>query len=53
MRCGVCNGPMTVVGSGGRLGCANHVERGTCENRRTVARDVVMQRVMVGLRGGF
>ncbi len=44
---------MTVVGSGGRLGCANHVERGTCENRRTVARDVVMQRVMVGLRGGF
>ncbi len=50
VRCGVCNGPMTVVGSGGRLGCANHVERGTCENRRTVARDAVMQRVMVGLK---
>jgi len=50
VRCGVCNGPMTVVGSGGRLGCANHVERGTCENRRTVACDAVMRRVMVGLK---
>lgn len=50
VRCGVCNGPMTVVGSGGRLGCANHVERGTCENHRAVARDAVMRRVMVGLK---
>ena len=50
VRCGLCQGPMSVVGSGGRLGCSNHVERGTCGNRRTVARDVLMSRVLVGLK---
>ena len=50
VRCGLCNGPMSVVGSGGRLGCANHVERGTCPNPRTVARNAVLSRVLVGLK---
>jgi site-specific DNA recombinase len=35
VKCGICNGPMTVGGKGGRLACANHRERGTCDNRRT------------------
>ncbi|WP_270937843.1 recombinase family protein [Falsiroseomonas oryzae] len=50
VRCGLCNGPMSVIGSGGRLGCTNHVERGTCTNRRTVARDALLGRVLVGLK---
>ncbi|MGK7868856.1 zinc ribbon domain-containing protein [Falsiroseomonas sp. E2-1-a20] len=50
VRCGLCEGPMSVIGSGGRLGCSNHVERGTCTNRRTVARDKVVIRVLTGLK---
>ncbi len=50
VRCGLCQGPLTVMGSGGRLGCANHVERGTCENKRSVLRDRLVARVMVGLK---
>ncbi|MFL5256459.1 MAG: zinc ribbon domain-containing protein [Rhodopila sp.] len=49
VRCGVCNGPMTVMGSGGRLGCANHVERGICDNKRTVLRARLTERVLTGL----
>ncbi|MFN7639941.1 MAG: recombinase family protein [Pseudanabaena sp.] len=49
-RCGLCDGPMSVMGSQGRLGCANHVERGTCENRRTVLRDALLSRVLHGLK---
>jgi hypothetical protein len=41
---------MSVMGSQGRLGCANHVERGTCENRRTVLRDALLSRVLNGLK---
>ena len=50
VRCGLCDGPMSVMGSQGRLGCANHVERGTCENRRTVLRDALLSRVLNGLK---
>jgi DNA invertase Pin-like site-specific DNA recombinase/integrase len=50
VRCGLCNGPLTVMGAEGRLGCANHVERGTCTNRRTVRRAEVERRVLVGLK---
>ena len=53
VRCGVCEGPMSVVGSGGRLGCSSHVERGTCDNRRTVARDRLVERVLIGLKEGL
>jgi hypothetical protein len=50
VRCGVCNGPLTVMGPNGRLGCANHVERGTRTNRRTILRGVLLPRVLVGLK---
>ncbi|MBR0661935.1 recombinase family protein [Neoroseomonas oryzicola] len=50
VRCGVCNGPLTVMGPNGRLGCANYVERGTCTNRRTILRGVLLPRVLVGLK---
>ena len=50
VRCGVCSGPMSVIGAQGRLGCANHVERGTCDNKRTVLRDALLGRVMIGLK---
>jgi site-specific DNA recombinase len=50
VRCGQCDGPLTVMGSGGRLGCANHVERGICDNRRTLLRDRLLPRVLTGLK---
>jgi site-specific DNA recombinase len=50
IRCGLCEGLMSVMGCGGRLGCSNHVERGTCTNPRTVLRDKVVKRVLVGLK---
>jgi hypothetical protein len=53
VRCGVCERPMSVVGSGGRLGCSSHVERGTRDNRRTVARDRLVERVLIGLKEGL
>ena len=50
VRCGICNGPMGVVSSGGRLGCANRRERGTCTNKRTMLRNRLLERVMSGLK---
>ena len=50
VRCGLCGGGMTVVGEHGRLGCANHRERDTCANRRTVLRSQILARVFVGLK---
>jgi site-specific DNA recombinase len=50
VRCGTCGGGMTVVGEHGRLGCANHRERDTCDNRRTVPRDRILARVLTGLK---
>ena len=50
VRCGLCGGGMTVVGEHGRLGCANHRERDTCTNRRTVLRDQILARVCAGLK---
>ncbi len=50
VRCGRCGGSMTVVGEHGRLGCANHRERDTCDNRRTVLRDRILDRVLTGLK---
>jgi hypothetical protein len=41
---------MTVVGPDGRLGCANHRERDTCGNRRTLLRDRILARVLEGLK---
>ena len=50
VRCGLCVGPMGVTTSGGRLGCANRHERGTCSNRRTILRDRLLPRVLDGLK---
>jgi hypothetical protein len=50
VRCGRCNGPMSVMGADGRLGCANHVERGTCDNPRTILRDRLLGRVLAGIK---
>jgi site-specific DNA recombinase len=50
VRCGLCGGPMGVTTSGGRLGCANRHERGTCTNKRTVLRDRLLPRVFAGLK---
>jgi site-specific DNA recombinase len=50
VRCGLCQGPMGVVSSEGRLGCSNRRERGTCSNQRTVRRDPLLERVLSGLK---
>jgi len=50
VRCGLCSSPMTVRATGGRLGCSNHVERGTCTNARTIKRDMLLSRVLIGLK---
>jgi len=50
VRCGLCNGPLSVMGGNGRLGCASHVERGTCTNRRTILCGALLPRVRVGLK---
>ena len=50
VRCGVCNGPLTVMGANGRLGCANHRERRTCTNNRSILRDRLLARVLEGLK---
>ncbi|MBS7792333.1 hypothetical protein KTR66_20240 [Roseococcus sp. SDR] len=41
---------MTVVGAEGLLGCAFHVERGNCSNKRTIRRQVLTERVLQGLK---
>ena len=50
VRCGICNGPLTVMGAEGRLGCANHRERRTCTNNRSILRDRLLARVLEGLK---
>ena len=50
VRCGRCDGPMSVMGANGRLGCANHIERGTCDNPRTILRDRLLGRVLAGIK---
>ena len=49
VKCGVCDGSITVIGKG-RLGCANHLERGICSNNRTVLRDKLQGQVFDGLK---
>ena len=50
VRCGVCDGPIAVTTSGGRLGCANRHDRGTCSNPRTVPHERLLPRVFAGLK---
>jgi hypothetical protein len=45
--CGACGGGYTLVG--GRHGCTNVHNRGTCGNRPTIRRDVLEETVLRGL----
>jgi site-specific DNA recombinase len=46
---GSCGARYTLVGEQ-RYACANHVNRGTCSDKRTVARSAIEQRVLSGLK---
>ncbi|WP_421708582.1 recombinase family protein [Algihabitans sp.] len=47
--CGSCGGRYVLRGQN-RYGCANHIMNGSCPNSRTIARGVLEERVMAGLR---
>jgi site-specific DNA recombinase len=49
LTCGVCGAGYTLVGSD-RYACADHVNRGTCSNKRTVARKAIERRVLTGIK---
>ena len=49
MRCGCCGGGFTNL-SAERLGCATARYKGTCDNRRTIRRDVLDAVVLEGLQ---
>ena len=47
--CGCCGGGYTVIGKT-RYGCASARNKGTCDNRRTIAREILEAKVLSGLR---
>jgi len=49
LTCGACGGGYTLVGRI-HYGCANSRNRGTCDNRLTIRRDVLEETVLSGLR---
>ena len=49
MTCGVCGGGFTNLNAV-RVGCANARNKGTCDNRRTLRRDVLEATVLDGLQ---
>lgn len=49
LSCGCCGGKVGMVLSG-RFGCLNHHRRGTCTNNRTILREKLEARVLVGLQ---
>lgn len=49
LSCGTCGGSYTVRGQD-RNGCFNHYGRGTCDNKRTIKRQVIEARVIAGLK---
>ncbi len=49
LTCGTCGGSYTICAQE-RYGCANHINRGTCDNPRTIAREDIEARVLDGLR---
>ena len=49
LSCGACGGSYTVRGQD-RYGCFNHYNRGTCDNKRTIKRQVIEARVIAGLK---
>ncbi len=49
LSCGTCGGSYTIRGQD-RYGCFNHYGRGTCDNKRTIKRQVIEARVITGLK---
>ena len=49
ITCGCCGGPMAITG-GGRYGCSRYRASRTCENRKTIPREKIEERVFHGLR---
>ena len=49
LTCGTCNGGYTMVGAR-HYGCANVRNRGTCDNRLTIRRDILEETVLRGLK---
>ncbi len=49
LKCGDCGGGVSKI-SAQHYGCSNARNRGTCENRLTIRRDVLEESVLVGLK---
>jgi len=49
LSCGTCDGSYTIRGQD-RYGCYNHYNRGTCDNKRTIKRQIIEARVIAGLK---
>lgn len=49
LTCGCCGGKIGIL-TPNRYGCLNHHRRGTCANNRTIMRDKIESRVLVGLK---
>ena len=49
LRCGCCGGGYTIIGKD-RYGCATRRQKGTCENSRTITRQEIEGRVLLGLK---
>ena len=49
LRCGKCGGGYVLVGKT-HFGCANVKNKGTCDNRLTIRRDILEHTVLSGLR---
>ncbi len=52
MRCGVCGGGIVNLNST-RVGCASARNKGTCDNHRTMRRDVLETTILDALSGQF
>ena len=49
LACGCCGGPFSLRGQN-RYACSNHVMNGSCGNSRTIARAIIEERVLAGLK---
>lgn len=49
IKCGVCDGGCSTV-SKGRIGCSNARNKGTCDNRQTIKRDILEETILGSLR---
>jgi len=48
LKCGCCDGQYGIITTD-RYGCLNRNRRGTCDNGRTIRRDVIDERILAGL----